>query len=798
MRWFTTLHIRYWPLILIAVITASAFSVPATVRLFKNISTDPIDLLPKDNPNVQTLLKVREKLERGIRSTIVIESPDREANLRFLNDTVEKLQKLPYISKVEWKKSGYEFFNKRKLLFVEKKDLETIRDRIDKKIQKEKLGGFYIDFGEESEEEFSFKDLEEKYTSKYTDEVSTEYNESSDGHIFSIFVESIAGDTGLKAASVFHDSMVAFSKTLNPTRFHSEMKVFMTGSTKVIEYRTLISDLTKVGLISLLLIFLPLLARFRNPFYVAFMFLPLLISLPISFAISTLIVPKLNLCTSFLFAILGGLGIENGIHIFSRYRETRKRGFKMDVALEEIYTKTGRAILTSVASVSITFLALSWSDFRGFSEFGLISGIGLVAIFAIYFIFMPSLLVFAEKLKLLRFAPKEEITEFPTSAFKIRFGLFLAIGIILTLISVSVMPFLSFEYDAKATRADIPEAREAKAKQRKTVKRVNSPAVVMIHDKNEAAILQENINRHIEEDRLTPTVDTARSYYDLFPNQQDEKMKVIQQISRLLKDKTLKLLKKTDRENIDRFREVVNDAQPITAENLPSDLSYVFKGNPNTPGELFYINAIPSLELDDGQNAMRFAEDVSKINIDSKTYFPSSDAIVYGLVLKTMLNDAPKVIFFSILCIVFFVFLDFRKVSTTALVVTPILLGVLWMLGVMWITKMKFNFFNMIIIPAVLGMSIDNSIHIFHRYKELGPGSLSRVLSSSGMAALLASLTNASAFVGLLFCNHRGLYSIGQLAVVGVATCLLSTLVFFPALLQFMENVRIKSKRVFP
>lgn len=798
MRNLIKFHRRYWPIVLLVISLASAISIPPTIRLFKNISTDPIDLLPKDNPNVATLLKVREKLERGIRSTIVVESNDREANIRFINDTVEKLKTLPFVARVEWKKGGYEFFDKHKLLFMDKEDLETIRNRIERKIKKEKLLGLYIDLEEPEEEEFSFKDLEEKYTSKYDKDVASPYNESSDGRIFSIFVESPTGDTGLSAASRFHDSLMAFSKSLNPATYHPSMKVFLTGSTKVIEYRTLVSDLTKVGLISLILIFIPLLVRFRNPLYVLFMFLPLILSLPISFAVASIFVPKLNICTSFLFAILGGLGIENGIHIFSRYRETRKRGFDMQTALEEIYTKTGRAILTSVLSVSVTFLALVWSDFRGFSEFGLISGIGLLVIFIIYFLFMPSLLVMAEKISLLRFAPKEEITEFRPLVWKVRFDWVLICGIAFTVICFTVAPFLTFEYDAKATRADIPEAREAKAKQRQTTKRVNYPAVVIIEDQNEADHLQTIVKNKITDDKLTPTIDTARSYYDLFPTQQEEKMKVIKQISRLLQDRTFKLLKKADKENIDKFRKAVDETQSITPENVPADLAYLFKGNAKKPGELFYINAIPSLELDDGQNAMKFADDAGTINTASREYYPSSDAIVYGLVLKTMLKDAPKVIIFSILCIIFFVFLDFRKIGTTILVVTPILLGVVWMLGVMWFAEIRFNFFNMIIIPAVLGMSIDNSIHIFHRYRELGTGSVARVLSSTGMAALLASLTNASAFVGLLFCAHRGLYSIGQLAAVGVATCLLSTLVFFPALLEFLEKVRIKKKRLFP
>ena len=160
-----------------------------------------------------------------------------------------------------------------------------------------------------------------------------------------------------------------------------------------------------------------------------------------------------------------------------------------------------------------------------------------------------------------------------------------------------------------------------------------------------------------------------------------------------------------------------------------------------------------------------------------------------------MLKDAPGVLLISVLSIFFFVFLDFRKLLPTVIVVTPIILGVIWMLWMMWIADIRLNFFNIIIVPAVLGMSIDNSIHIFHRYKELGPGSLSRVLSSSGLAALLASLTNASAFVGLLFCTHKGLLSIGELALVGVGTCLLSTLVFFPALLEFFEKIRFNRKR---
>lgn len=795
MRSLTTLHLKYWPFIIVLVLLASIFSIPATTKLFKNISTDPIDLLPKDQPNVLTLRQVREKLERGVRTNIVVESEDRDSNIRFIQDLAGKLEKLPYVARVEWRKTGYDFFNKNKLLFLEKKDLETIRDRIDKKIQKEKLGGFYIDLEESNEEEFSFKDLEDKYTSKYAKDSASEYMESTDGKIFSINVESPQGDTSIAAASKLHDTLDTFVKTLKPEEFHPTMKVYLTGATKVVEYRTLMSDLTKVGLISLILIFLPLLVRFRNPKHVILIFIPLFVGLPISFAMASYVVPKLNLCTSFLFAILGGLGIENGIHIFSRYFDDRRKGMSIKASVEGIYTKTGRAILTSVASVAVTFLALAWNDFRGFSEFGLISGIGLWVLFIIYFVLMPSVLVGVEHFSFLKFEELPEDDENTSIFLKFRFNYILVGGIILTILSIVVTPFLSFEYSAKATRAEIPEFMEAKAKQRQTVTRVNNPAVLLIDGSEEAQKLKTAVEALAVSDVLSPTIDTAKSYYDLIPPEQNEKMKVILQIKRLLNDRAIRLIKGKNKENIDKFRDAVNETEIVTDASMPAELRYVFKGNPKTPGELFYINAIPTLELDDGQNAMRFADDVSKLDVSTHRYYPSSDAIVYGLVLQTMLKDAPRVLILSALCIIFFVFLDFRRAFTTFVVVTPIILGVLWMFGMMWIADIHFNFFNIIIIPAVLGMSIDNSIHIFHRYKELGPGSMSKVLASSGQAALMASLTNASAFIGLLFCRHKGLFSIGELAVFGVGTCLLSTLVFFPAMLSFFEKVRFDRKR---
>ncbi len=795
----TALTLKLWPLFLVGIFVLSGLSLPRTIHLFKTISTDPVDLLPSNYPNVQSLLKVREKLEKGVRTSVVFESEEPTQTVAFLKETVAKLRAHPMVGRVIDRKIGYNFFYKNKLLFIDLNDLQTIHNRIDRRIQQEKLGDLYIDLEEgEADENLSFKDLEEKYRSRYREESTSEYNVSADGKIFAVFVESKAGDTGLAAASRFQDEMEKFIKTLNPQTAHPTMKVYFSGASKVLEYRALMRDLKRVGIISGILLFIPLLVRFRNPLHVATIFFPLALAMPISFAASSFFVPKLNVSTSFLFAILGGLGIENGIHIFSRYFEVRLEGKDRHHALYDIFEHTGRAILTSVASVAVTFLLMMINDFRGFSDFGLIAGLGLWIIFVVYFTFFPSLLIFLEKTKILRIRRKEAPQEW---RFKVRpawLRASLGVFVLFSLYSFSSVPFLSFEFDSKKIRADIPEVRIARQKQRMTTRRVNNPAAVVIYDKEEATALRTAVDQKIKETTLTPTIDTARSYYDLVPDRQPEKIKVIGEIQTLLADPTIKLVKGEKKKDLDDFKKALAESGYAEESDIPVELAEIFKGKPEVPGEIFYINALPELELDDGRNAMRFAQDVETFQTHRGTYHPSSDAVVYGIVLKTMLRDSKKVLAISLLSVAFFVFLDFRKWKKTVIVLLSIVVGVFWLLGVMLIFGIKFNFYNMIIIPAVMGMSIDNSIHIYHRYEELGRGSLAKVLSSTGVASLLASLTNASGFLGLLFCVHRGLYSIGLLAVIGVVTCLVSTLVFLPALLQFLEHLRYDRHAVTP
>jgi predicted RND superfamily exporter protein len=106
----------------------------------------------------------------------------------------------------------------------------------------------------------------------------------------------------------------------------------------------------------------------------------------------------------------------------------------------------------------------------------------------------------------------------------------------------------------------------------------------------------------------------------------------------------------------------------------------------------------------------------------------------------------------------------------------------------MMLAGMMFNFYNLVVLPAILGIGEDNGVHLAHRYRDEGENSMWSVLSSTGQHVTIGSLTTMLGFSGLLFTNHPGLQSLGEMAVIGIGMTLVAALTFLPALIQLLED----------
>jgi len=141
--------------------------------------------------------------------------------------------------------------------------------------------------------------------------------------------------------------------------------------------------------------------------------------------------------------------------------------------------------------------------------------------------------------------------------------------------------------------------------------------------------------------------------------------------------------------------------------------------------------------------------------------------------------------------IAFLLFLDFRRPVPALLALVSVMVGVIWMLGIMKIVGWQYNPINITAVPLMLGIGIDNGVHIVHRFRESG-GDIKEALVTSGRAVAVSSLTTIAGFACLLFSTHRGLVSLGQLMTLGVGCCLVASLTVLPATLKTLSAAGIK------
>ncbi len=138
----------------------------------------------------------------------------------------------------------------------------------------------------------------------------------------------------------------------------------------------------------------------------------------------------------------------------------------------------------------------------------------------------------------------------------------------------------------------------------------------------------------------------------------------------------------------------------------------------------------------------------------------------------------------SCLVVAALVFALFRRLRWTLLALLPVTLGTLCMVALANLLGYRLNFMNAGILPMVVGIGVDDGIHMVKEFLDRPESGAAGVVRRSGSAVLLTSLTTILAFGTLGFSENQGIASVGVVAGLGVALCLLASLLVLPAALE--------------
>ena len=128
------------------------------------------------------------------------------------------------------------------------------------------------------------------------------------------------------------------------------------------------TDMLRTTIISSIGVFVIFLIAFGSFFYSIVAVIPLLISVVLTMCWAKLAVGGFNLVTTFLPALVLGLGIDYAIHIISRYSEERGNGRSLNRALHAAVLSKGEASFYAALTTSLVFIGLLTSRSRALFE----------------------------------------------------------------------------------------------------------------------------------------------------------------------------------------------------------------------------------------------------------------------------------------------------------------------------------------------------------------------------------------------------------------------------------------------
>jgi hopanoid biosynthesis associated RND transporter like protein HpnN len=229
-------------------------------------------------------------------------------------------------------------------------------------------------------------------------------------------------------------------------------------------------------------------------------------------------------------------------------------------------------------------------------------------------------------------------------------------------------------------------------------------------------------------------------------------------------------------EDLHRLRDV-STPEPITVEDMPTSLRERHVGQ----GGAWLLRVF-------ARDCLWEFGPLEEFCSQARTVDPQATGKPFGTVegLKAMKDGLQRAGFYAFLVIAAVLLVDFGSLRRTLLALLPLVAGVVATVGIMGLVGMPLNPANMIAFPLILGVGVDNGVHVLHdsllrRRQQGGDSPISHAI---GRGVLVKALTTMIGFGTLMISTERGLAGLGFILTTGVGCSMLASLVLLPAVLH--------------
>jgi predicted RND superfamily exporter protein len=506
--------------------------------------------------------------------------------------------------------------------------------------------------------------------------------------------------------------------------------------------------------------------------------------------------------------ILIAVGIDFGIHAINRYREERVEGKSISESMTTTTDQVSVAFFIVMGTSAIGFLSNVVSAFPPTRDFGVTAAAGIVFTFLIFGIFVPATKVFVDRLR--ERYPIPTVARTPLGSESSPLGRVLAGGVavaerapaafvVLVVLTTAAGGVYAAGVDTGFSPDDFQPAAETPAYLQSLPEPIRPPAefeYVRIDDFRDENFEQTGqvlmyVEGPMRRDDALERIDRAGT--DPPPTFEREGWDA--------DSESIVTVIETRAERDPEFRRLVerNDRNDdgIPDDNLPR-IYDALQGSTRGDGLSAFLSAdrrsalvIYSVDADEPNDVI--TDDAYRVADDMRYRAqPTGNAVIFdealSLVLETVVQSLALTLAGAALFLVFVYWLVEGRPSLGVANVAPILITVVALVASMRAFGISFNAINGTILAIAVGLGIDYSVHVVHRFvdeyetRDLSPALRRTVVGTGG--ALTGSMLTTVFGVGVLAVALNPAVGVfGVLISLSVLYAYLTSMVVLPSIL---------------
>jgi uncharacterized protein len=568
-----------------------------------------------------------------------------------------------------------------------------------------------------------------------------------------------------------------------------DLIIKLTGSliVRLEENKFIQNDLKKSAVLAAVLATFIILAYTRSWFSIPLIIFPLLLSLSYTFALTRFFIGHLNVISGFLVAILMGLGIDYGIHLYIRFKQELLKEKSIAESAELVVTQVGRSGMIAMLTTTSVFSILSFSDFQGFSEFGKIATLGIVCSFLSYYFIFPAQALFYDKIHWLR-KPRPRLFTFKISKLYFTTPYFLSVMFLCLMVaSLFLLPGIKFEYDFQKLRGESP-ASEYETVTTDDFGFAFSPTLILTSEKENLFAIQAALDE-IKGKSGDQTIIGLHYSLNMFsPEEYEAKADVIARIRKMFLDNADIIKFSLGNDRYINFKKLV-DAEPFDEKKIPKSLEKKLRAGDDylvlllSPADKNFFNIKNIYQLE--KEMVEFKHMMAEKNIETSVL---NENLIAAEILDWVKDKGPVAMAIAFALVFFILLLDLQSVRLAVITFLPLFTGLALTGALMSVFNVKLNFINIVMLPSVVGIMIDHCIYLSHHILDYSKGASLKSLQETGSAIILSALTSFAGYVSLNIAHHEGIRSIASVVGMGVITCTICALFMLPALFELRQN----------